>query len=322
MVNSRLSLTILIPPAMFDEDTFKKFEQESGIKLYVAYYENSQSLLSKMRTTGGADYDLIMPDDHSIELLKNEGLLKKIVPSKISAWPKLQPQLKGHYFDPSNDYAVPYYLGVYGIGYDTTLLPELSSAQSWQHLFNPKNNLHVCMTDEAREAVLLAALYRFGTINSLQDAHKLADITKVLAKQKESVETYSIERAASLIKARSCPLALLLSSEYLRYKESTPNLGFIIPQEGSLAVIDAFAIPAQTKKDQLIYALINFFLRPDIIMHNAQLYGYCPARTDVSLAQEDPLCHDIMSNVKHYDFLRNVVTDQQINQLWIDVLAQ
>lgn len=319
LVTARLSLTILVPPAMFDEQTFKKFEKESGIALHVAYYENSQSLLSKMRTTGGKDYDLIMPDDHSIELLKQEGLLKKIQPNKIAAWSLIFPQLMGHYFDKTNEYAVPYYLGVYGIGYSTDDFPQGIPLDRWDILFSP-GKYTVCMTDEAREAVMLAALHRFGSINALTNKEKLAEIKQVLQQQKKHIETYSIERAASLLKTKSCQLALVLSSEYMRYKTHTPNLGFVIPSSGSLAVIDAFAIPAATQKDELVYALLNFLLRPDVIEHNAALYGYCPARTDVTVLDKE-WCTNLIENINRYDFLLNIIPDQEINQLWIDVFA-
>lgn len=320
LVTARLSLTILVPPAMFDELTFKQFEKESGIALHVAYYENSQSLLSKMRTTGGREYDLIMPDDHSIELLKQEGLLKKIDSQKIAAWPEIAPALKSHYFDVNNDYSVPYYLGVYGIGYNKDYFPNGMRAKNWDILFNPENHT-VCMTDEAREAVMLAALHRFGSINALTDKQKLNEVKNTLLDQKNHVETYSIERAASLLKTKSCPLALILSSEYLRYKPFTPELGFVIPDVGTLAVIDAFAIPQGTGKDEIVYSFINYLLRPDVIKHNAALFGYCPARTDVS-GFEDQWCSALFEDLKRYDFLRNIIADQDINQLWIDVFAQ
>lgn len=320
LVTARLSLTILVPPAMFDEQTFKQYEKESGIALHVAYYENSQSLLSKMRTTGGKEYDLIMPDDHSIELLKQEGLLKKIDPKKIAAWSTLLPALKSHYYDIDNEYAVPYYLGVYGIGYNKEYFPNGIDAKNWDILFNP-GTYTVCMTDEAREAVMLAALHRFGSIDALKDKNQLDEIKKSLLHQKKQVETYSIERAASLLKTKSCPLALILSSEYLRYKNSTPDIGFVIPEVGSLAVIDAFAIPKGTDKDEIVYSFINYLMRPDVIQHNAALYGYCPARTDV-VGNEDQWCSSLLAHIDRYDFLRNIIADQDINQLWIDVFAQ
>ncbi len=53
----------------------KNFEKETGIKLYITYFENGPALLSKVVATKGSGYDMIIPDDHSLELLIQQEII-------------------------------------------------------------------------------------------------------------------------------------------------------------------------------------------------------------------------------------------------------
>ena len=61
---------------MLDEDMIKKFEEETGIHVNISYFDNNDELFVKMRATKGEGYDLIIPSDYTVELLKHDGFLK------------------------------------------------------------------------------------------------------------------------------------------------------------------------------------------------------------------------------------------------------
>ena len=87
------SLTIFHLPALLDPIYLRKFEKETGIKIYLTYFENGPALLSKVAATKGRGYDLIIPDDHSLELLIQKGFVKQIDRSKLPFWDNLNPLL-------------------------------------------------------------------------------------------------------------------------------------------------------------------------------------------------------------------------------------
>jgi spermidine/putrescine transport system substrate-binding protein len=93
----------------------ERFERETGIRLHVSYYETNEELFSKLRATKGEGYDLVIPSDYVVELMIKEGLLQKIDRTKVHAWSELDPKLLSLYFDPHNDYTIPYFWAVYGL---------------------------------------------------------------------------------------------------------------------------------------------------------------------------------------------------------------
>src|SRR3989304_6903588 len=59
----------LIPPSLIAQ-----FEKETGIKVYLNFYYSNEELAVKLKATRGENYDLIVPSDYTVKILKEEGL--------------------------------------------------------------------------------------------------------------------------------------------------------------------------------------------------------------------------------------------------------
>ena len=315
------SLTIFTWPLMIDPIYLKNFEKETGIKLYITYFESGSGLLSKLFATNGVGYDLIIPDDHSLELLIKQKLLKKIDRDKLVFWDLLNPILLSNYADPKNEYSIPYYWGVYGVGYNSELLGEQISGQGWSLLFDTAlcPNARICMTDDPREAIMVTAQYLFGSVESLKDPANRQQVKNELIKQKKHVEIYSISRSDSLLQSRSCGIAAIMSPDIWRLSHEHPSIKMIIPKEGGFVVVDSLVIPCATQKDELIYELINYLYKKEVIEHHIASFGYCSAMKNVVFPGQETFCP--IDRFKNFDSFGNVMSDEEINELWIEVLA-
>lgn len=316
---SQKSITIFTWPMMLDPVYLKQFEKETGIKLYITYFENGPSLLSKIEATRGAGYDIIIPDDHSLQQLIEKGLVKKIDKTKLSFWKDIRPELLGIYADPRNDYSIPYYWAIYGIGYDQNQFNQ-TPLNSWSIIFDPSKTEHghICMTDDAREAVMVTAVYLFGTTEALKDKEALQKVKETLIAQKKFVEVYSISRSDSLLQSKSCLLAMITSPELWRLSRERPQFKFIKPKEGSLVVVDSMAISNGSDKEDLVYQFLNYLYKDNVVKHHTQNFGYCSPLSTVPSEREDLCSADIF---KQFHFMKSVISDDEINQLWIEVLG-
>lgn len=320
-LNKRATLTIFTPPLLLDPVYIKKFEEKTGVKVVLAYFENGAALLSKLAAVDGKGYDLILPDDHTLALLINQNALKEIDKTKLTFWNDIHPSLLNVYFDPDNTYTVPYYWGVYGIGYDAQIFPNGLQQNSWAVLFDKAlcPNAKICMTDEPREALLIAARYLFGSIDELKKLEAQEAVKQLLIKQKKQVEVYSLSRADTLLQTNSCALATIASPEAWRVSRNTPNIKMAIPKEGSFLLMDSFAIPRNTGNDLLIYEFLNFIFEQESIRHHSYQYGFCSPLHTVNLPDQQLFCP--INEIGSFDFFREVISDKRINELWIEVLA-
>ena len=113
----------------------KAFEKVYGIKVKYSYYSTNEELYAQLLT--GASYDVVIPSDYMIERLIKEDLIQKIDTSDLKNYENVAPEYKGLYFDPKDEYSVPYSVGMVGIVYDTTKVSQAEVAeQSWSLLWS------------------------------------------------------------------------------------------------------------------------------------------------------------------------------------------
>jgi putrescine transport system substrate-binding protein len=60
--------------------------------------------------------------------------------------------------------------------------------------------------------------------------------------------------------------------------QPVPTIDYVVPREGGLAVIDAFAIPKDAPHPEAAYAFLNYLLQPKMIATTASEMGYANAQ--------------------------------------------
>lgn len=321
LFDQKATLTIFTPPLLLDPEYIKKFEEKKGVRVTLSYFENGSALLSKIAATGGKGYDLVLPDDHTLDVLISRNMLKPLDKNKLAFWSQLHTSLLNPYYDPHNRFTVPYYWGVYGIAYDADQFPEGFVTHTWELIFSttPCPGAHICMTDDPREAILIAAQYLFGTIDALKDPVAQEAVKQLLIRQKKQVEVYTLARADTLLQTKSCSLATIASPEAWRVSRLSPEIKMIIPQEGSFFIIDSFGILKDSEKDELIYEFLNFIFEQESIKHHSQLYGFCSPLTTIFVPSQNEFCP--IDQKSNFDFFRPVISDEHINEIWTEVIA-
>ncbi|HSW73859.1 MAG TPA: extracellular solute-binding protein, partial [Candidatus Limnocylindria bacterium] len=181
LFSHKKSISLFVWPMILDAKVMEQFERETGIKVYVNYYETNEELYGKLRATGGKDYDLIVPTDYMVQTLIQDGLVKKIDTTRLSFKDQLKPYLLGHYFDPRNEYSIPYYTCIFGLGINKNYFGGVLPQASWSLVFDQAQaKFPMSMLDSAREAIMLAGFYLYGSLDRITEPEALKNITELL----------------------------------------------------------------------------------------------------------------------------------------------
>lgn len=312
------SITVLTWPTLIDAQKLGEFEKQTGIKVYLRYFENNEELFAKMKETKGYGYDLIMPSDYTVQLMINEGLLKKIDKTKLNFLHNLYPHLINNYYDPHNEYCVPFFWGIYGIAFDKDHF-KIPPNPSWALVFDEHiAQKHTCMIDDARELILIAARYVYGKQESLS-TEQLEYIKQLLMKQKNWIEMYTEERSNFQLASKASSVAVIFSAIVSRIMRQFDYIDFIIPQEGSFLVVDSFAMPITSDKDDLVYQFLNYVYQSEVLSAYINKYGYFAPIKNVPIQGRIPFPTE--EQFKKINFFRNILTKKQISDLWIALKA-
>lgn len=312
-------INVLVWGQILDKEFVSDFEKETGIRVNMSYFENNEELFVKLKSTNFHDYDVIMPSDWAAELLIKDGLIKKLDRSKITIWNELYPLLCNHYFDPGNDYTIPYFWSLFGLGINTHYWGEKLLSPTWGWVFDehlmPRR---IGMIEDPRALILMAALYLFGEIRPLT-ADEIDQIKKLLIKQKSHVEVYTDLRSEYVLASGVVPIAVTLSGDLLKIMRRFDDINFAIPREGAFAVIDSFAITSSSKKDDLVYPFLNYMFRPDVIKKYVDKFDFFPS-IKIDVEYDDRFINltepteRLFENIK---FFKNVVSKDILNDVLI-----
>jgi spermidine/putrescine transport system substrate-binding protein len=312
------SINVLVWPNILDRDLFSTFEKETGIKVYMSYFENYEELFVKLQNSGAQGYDVIMTSDYMAELLIKEDLLDVLDKSKCDFFDRIDVQYLGHYFDKDNRFTTPVALSLYGLGIDLDYFDGVAPQATWGLLFDEKITPgHIGVPDDARELVLIAAQYMFGSIEHLDDA-QLEQITTLLKRQKQWVEMYSDLRTDYLLFSKTSPVVAAMHPDLAHAVNMASNIRFMIPQEGAFGVMDSLAIVKGSQNKDASYAFLNFLYKKEVMDYYVKRYKFIPTLKD-SIHADGVLSISRDTIMQSVHFFKNVVSPQKLGQIWIAI---
>ena len=169
---------------MFPQEVLDAFTAETGIKVNYSSFDTDETMLAKLETAKGGDYDVVIADDYIIETAIAEGLVMELDKSKIANIGNVNPVYQGQFFDPEDAYTVPYGAGVQTIVYNPDLVD--IEINGYEDLWDAALESSLGITSNFRvmngmalnvvpETVVMEAMVRAATLEALDDAARKFD---------------------------------------------------------------------------------------------------------------------------------------------------
>ena len=166
---------------MFPQDVLDGFTADTGVKINYVNFDTDETMLAKLQTANGGDYDLIIADDYIIQTAIASNLAQKLDKSKMSNYGNINPMYQGQFFDPTNEYTVPYGAGVLTLMYDPSVVK--ADIQGYSDLWDPslKNSVGLIANYRVIDGVALKVLGESFNTNDLNTIQKAGDKLLALA---------------------------------------------------------------------------------------------------------------------------------------------
>ncbi len=304
----------------FDDNTIETFEEKHQVKVRIHSYGSNEEMLTKMKATKGKGYDLIIPSDYAVPLLKEEGLIKELDHEKLPFFSKLNPKLLGHDYDPENRYAIPLQWVVYGFGIDRDAYNE--NAFTYEHIFH--SDKRVVMVNNPVDVINLAAFYLYGPVKNLTP-EQVNEIKQLLLDQKETVEAYVDVRADYLLATRNCSLAFSQHYYLWLMENEAAHVKFVLPEGPLFASIENLVIPQKSEKDPLTYAFINHVYKRENLINQCNAWYNLPPTDEIADELEYAERYRWLKKElerrgdKPFYFFRHLIPEEESRKLWIEI---
>lgn len=304
-------------------DVNRAFEELTGIKVNYMNYESNEAMYGKVKP-GAVSYDIVIPSDYMIERMINENMLRTIDFSKITNYDLIDEQYKNLYFDPDNQYSVPYSVGMVGMIYNTTMVE--GTPDSWSLMWDPAYTDDILTFNNPRDAFAIAQFLLGIDLNTTDKA----DWDTAAAKLKEQnaiLQQRVMDDVFNKMEGGNAAIAPYYAGDFLTMVENNPDLAFVYPKEGTNIFVDSVCIPANCQNYEAALMYINFLLEPEVALANAEYICYASPNTavienpDYTYYQSEILypSKDAMPKVQYFHDIDAEIRSYY-EKLWEDIL--
>lgn len=308
------------------ETTVDDFQKATGITVRYDVYDSNETLEAKLMA-GNTGYDVVVPSGSFLGRQIQAGIYQKIDKSKLANYKNLDPQileaLAG--FDPGNEYAVPYFWGTVGIGFNIDKVKERlgdnAPVDSLDLLFKPENaaklqDCGIAMLD-APSDMFQTVLKYMGKDPHTSNEADYAEAAALFATIRPFVKYFhSSQYINDLANGELCAVIGWSGDVFIaaaRADEAGNNvhIDYRIPKEGSLLWVDSLAIPKDAKNVDNALKFIDYLNDPQVAANGVNYVSYASPNL-AALDLVDPTIKDNPSIYPTPEVKKNLFPDMQV----------
>ena len=253
-----------------DPELLEEFTKETGVQVQYNTFDSNEAMYTKIKQ-GGTAYDIAIPSEYMIAKMMDENLLEKLDKSKLKGLDNIDPRFLDLDFDPDNQYSVPYFWGTLGIIYNSKMVDK--APEHWADLWRPEYKNDIMMYDGARE-VMGIGLNSLGYSLNSKDPQQLQESVDKLYTLMPNIKALVADEMKGYMIQNNAAIGVTFSGEASQMLEKNENLRYVVPTEASNLWFDNMVIPKTVKNQDAAYAFINFMLKPENALKNAEYVGY------------------------------------------------
>jgi spermidine/putrescine transport system substrate-binding protein len=247
----------------------EQFEKETGYKVEVTL-SNNEEMISKLRATGGAGFDLAQPSQDRITGPQKEfGIYKAFDLSKLKSEQFIPSMLDATKKNTTLDgkvFGLPHIWGTEGLVVNT----KLTKMNDYPDLCRADVKGKVSM--RLKRPTLISFAFAMGKdpFALYNDPKAYTSLMEEVGKQliacKPNVKFYwdNKDQLLNGMRTNEIVAAQMWDTGGWKLNSEIADIQYIAPKSGATGWIDTFALPAKGKNDAAAYAWINFNMRPEI----------------------------------------------------------
>lgn len=256
---------------MFPQEILRGFEEETGVRINYSNFDYDEDMLAKLEETKGGDYDLVIADDYIIELAIKEGLAQKLDTARLETYGNQNPVFMSQFYDPDNEYTVPYGAGIPLIVYDPALTDV--EIKGYSDLWNPSLKDNVAITANYR-VINGITLKTMGESFNTEDLAVIKQAGDKLLQLAPNIRVINDNNTQDFLISGEVAAAFLYTSQVSAALSARDDLKLVYPQEGLGFGIMAAFIPSKAPNADVAYAFLDYINQPENAAMCYEYLGY------------------------------------------------
>jgi len=246
------------------------------VKVNYDTFASNEDMFAKL-SGGAVAYDVVIPSDYTIARMLENDMLLPLNYSNIPNFQYIGEDFRNLYYDPENQYTVPYTYGIVGVIYNANVVDE-ADVGGWDLMWNEKYAGSILTFNNSRDA-FGTAMYKLGLDVNTTDRAVWDRAAQELLAQKPILYGQVMDEIYNTMAAGEAAVATYYAGDYFTMVDSQADhvdLQFYYPERTNYFV-DAMCIPTCCQNQELAEIFINFMLSREVAIANAEyIYYACP----------------------------------------------
>lgn len=243
---------------MFPQEILDGFTRATGIRVVMETFVYNEDMLMELEVKEGGYYDLVIADDYIVDFVISEDqLAQKLDKRKLSNLRNVNPVFQHQFYDPDDEYTIPYGAGVQTIIYDPAKFRGEVTGYGDLLSAGLQNNVGIIGNYRVINGMALKALGKSYNTENVADINAAGQWLQRFA---GNVKVVDDEKLADDVIRGNVGAAVVYTGMATAAKTQRPNLRVVFPKEGiGFGIMPAF-IPVNAPNSNAAHAFLDYIM--------------------------------------------------------------
>ena len=255
------------------QELLDKFSEEHNVDVVMDTYDSNESMLATLKAGAIGTYDLVVPTDYMVSILRAEGLVDEIAEGERKNLNNVKAEFRNPPYDPGLKHSIPYQGGTTSFSVDTAQYS--GDINTTDIIFNPPAELSgkINMIDSQGEVLALAAVH-MGIPQCSTDREQLKALNDMLQAAKPHWASFNSDTAKEVLAAGDVAAGMIFNGYAAKARKARPSLEYAFPKQGWVNWMDSVVLLKDAPNRENAILFMDFLLEPENIAQVSNFARY------------------------------------------------
>ena len=246
------------------QELLDKFSEEHDVEVTMDTFDSNEAMLATLKAGKLGSYDLAVPGDYMVEIMRNDGMLDTIADGELANKGNIESQWLDVGFDPGRKHSIPYQWG--STSFSVNRDDYQGDINTTALVFDPPAELSgkINVLDTSGELLALASLH-LGIPQCTTDREQLKALNAMVQTAKTHWASFNSDAAKDVLVSGDASVGMIWNGFGAKARSELASLEYAYPKEGYIVWMDNVVLlkDAPNRANALLF--MDFLLEPENI---------------------------------------------------------
>jgi len=244
------------------QEILDKFTAETGIEVTMDTYDSNEALLANLKAGKLGSYDVAVPGDYMVAIMKNEGMLDMIADGELANVSNVEDKWMNVAFDPGRKHSIPYQWGSTSFMVNRDVYS--GDIRTTDIIFNPPEVLkgRINVLDNPAETLVLASMH-LGIPQCTTDRDQLQALDDLVQGAKAYWASFNSESAKDVLVSGDVAAGMIYNGFGQKARLEGANVEYAYPRQGYIVWMDNVVLLKDAPNRANAIMFMDFLLEPE-----------------------------------------------------------